>query len=778
MIKTKIIELAEAGSDTQNIDNGDYRVYLKDRVQINKGDQVTIKNVFVDNLEGGSQRCLVKPDPQTSKFDGVGTKELAVTFGYYYNDWGSTRHGAFDNKIFTPLGDMGDGTKPAATAPVHTNFSGLSYALNVESPKDAPDTPPAVDTIDTFQVKVDRSKIGPYINGKHTAPGTLMITFTTKNLIDVQGKKVPQVRGHLILFDTTSTGPTPPGKLTPTQLINKYINADGVITFSQELEQEMLKDGFMASAGPFAEQGFMPFSVPKLPDGTQDPNPMTFKIPDGKDDDLFPAGNKYLDPNFGSGGVSFTRQVTQGHDRNFSAYTERFPFKITAGSYQPSDLAEEISRKLGEMVPEYRLTEDPATRPNLDNLYTFSENPLMPTVRQLMNQEPFVNGLPPTPGHPGVPPNPAAGTHDHPTPVFFAKESDGTNTGFSSFSFTTSKIDPNGAGGTPGDANKAGGPNYLLGTSNFGLTYDPEHDKFTVAQLHNSLYNSVDSAANNTGIPEVRVGDVTTGPAQNVTSKRYYNKCGGIFITALEPDDLAGAEPFWMGEDSVLKFSKDLKVVPSRGVGKSSVAHENINNRFYFDYVSNLSDGVNVTGDVLGPDDLVTKKCSAGDGFKPANAAATPPVAVQNNGNCFDEPPQFDTIEGRTEARFDSQQNFPIVAQNTVTPANDASLLREQGGYFKIELDMGINNNVVEQDRTNPKIFDIMSRFYQQDSYTSDQGAGAIPYIHTDDEPAYISDVGIRILKPNGEIADKLGRTSCVFLEIVKSAEIEENKKK
>jgi len=177
MIKTKIIELAEAGIDTQNNDNGDYRVYLKDRVQINKGDQVTIKNVFVDNLEGNNQRCLVKADPQTDKFDGVGTKELAVTFGYYYNDWGSTRHGAFDNKIFTPLGDMGDGSKPAATAPVHTNFSGLSYALNVESQKDAPDTPPAVDTIDSFQVKLDRSKIGPY--GAKKVPGTLMITFTT-----------------------------------------------------------------------------------------------------------------------------------------------------------------------------------------------------------------------------------------------------------------------------------------------------------------------------------------------------------------------------------------------------------------------------------------------------------------------------------------------------------------------------------------------------------------------------------------------------------------------
>ncbi len=151
---------------------------------------------------------------------------------------------------------------------------------------------------------------------------------------------------------------------------------------------------------------------------------------------------------------------------------------------------------------------------------------------------------------------------------------------------------------------------------------------------------------------------------------------------------------------------------------------------------------------------------------------------MKKNGNYFEEPPAFDTIEGRTEARFDSQQNFPIIAQNTVTPANDASLLREQGGYFKIELDMGINNNVVEQDRTNPKIFDIMSRFYQQDSYTSDQGAGAIPYIHTDDEPAYISDIGIRILKPNGDIADKLGKTSCVFLEVVSPVDNTEKQKK
>ena len=778
MLKTKIIELAEAGVDTQNNDNGDYRVYLKDRVQINKGDQVTIKNVFVDNLEGNNQRCLVKPDPQTEQIDGVGTKQLAITFGYYYNDWGSTRHGAFNNKIFSQLGDMGDGSKPAATAPVHTNFSGISYALNVESSKDAADSGPTTDMIDQIQVKIDRSKLGPYIVKGKKQPNMMEFAFTTKYLVpDGKGGKIPQRRGHLLMVDPTEYGPTPAGKLTPSQIVNKYINADGVITFTADLETEMIKDGFIFPFPPGMDiEGFMPFGVPKLADGSQDPNPITIKIPDGTGDDLFPAVNGYLIPTFGSGGIEFTRQIVQGHDRHFALYTERFPFTIPAGSYQPSDLAEIISRKLGEMIPEYRLSEAAATRPNLDNLFTFSENPLMPTVRQLMNQEPFVSKLPPTPGHPGIPPNPAAGVNSHPTPVFFAKESDGTNTGFSFFNFTTSKVDPLGAGGDPADANKAGGPNYLLGTSNFGLTYDPEHDKFTVAQLHNSLYNSVDSAANNTGIPEVRIGDVTTGPAQNVTSKRYYNKCGGIFITALEPDDLAGQEPFWIGENSVLKFSKSLKVQPSTGVGKSVVAHENVNNRYYFEYLPSLSDGMNVTGDVIGPDDLVTKKCAAGDGFKPAPAGGG--GAVQNNGNCFDEPPAFDTIEGRTESRFDSQQNFPIIAQNTVTPANDASLLREQGGYFKIELDMGINNNVVEQDRTNPKIFDIMSRFYQQDSYTSDQGAGAIPYIHTDNEPAYISDVGIRILKPNGEIADKLGRTSCVFLEIVKSAEIEENQKK
>ena len=64
----------------------------------------------------------------------------------------------------------------------------------------------------------------------------------------------------------------------------------------------------------------------------------------------------------------------------------------------------------------------------------------------------------------------------------------------------------------------------------------------------------------------------------------------------------------------------------------------------------------------------------------------------------------------------------------------------------------------------------IVSRFYQQDSFTSSiDGEGSFTYIHKGD-PIQISNFGCRILNPNHSLAEGLKPNNSIFLQVNRNA--------
>ena len=304
-------------------------------------------------------------------------------------------------------------------------------------------------------------------------------------------------------------------------------------------------------------------------------------------------------------------------------------------------------------------------------------------------------------------------------PVFCSLEGARAAGGASTFEFTTAK--------TPADPDTT--LNYVLGSSQFAVLYNNDYDKFEIGQIHNSLYSS--NAADTTAQPEIRVLIPGGGG-----TKRYINKNTGIFLTGLEPPGL------WYGDTSVMKFNPNILVTPTTKKPSAAVS---------FDIADNLKDKVNITGDELGLDNLLQKTFES---------------ATQS----FDVAIPFATVAGVNSIISKTNLTLPIMAAQTLSKSNSVDEEKKSGGYFKIEVNMpGINSDIREGDRKNNNIQSIISRFYNQDSYTSGYNEGSIPFVYTSNNPTYLTDFRVRILEPDGTLATDIGNTNTVFIEVAKA---------
>ena len=305
--------------------------------------------------------------------------------------------------------------------------------------------------------------------------------------------------------------------------------------------------------------------------------------------------------------------------------------------------------------------------------------------------------------------------NDAVAPQFFAADASGR------FSYTTTKA------GNDTD--------YFCGSSQFGLVYDDITDKFQIASIHSSIYST--NPADQLTAPIVKV------ISDNAGGKVALNKSGGIFFYALNPPEL------FFGEDSVFKFNPNVCAVPQTKIGiLPGSPNEN------FDIV-NLKDGVSSTGDLQGLDTLIQKK----------------PIAAANP----DPVKGFDVVPGLPFQTAISQTK-PINALTNMSSSREA--------YFKLEIDIpGVSQNVVQNNTEkitgqpfglrglNRNIQAIIGRYYSANNFTTAYNEGSIPFQYTANNPAQVSQFKVRILGPNGELAEGLGEKNTLFIEHVKDSE-------
>ena len=103
--------------------------------------------------------------------------------------------------------------------------------------------------------------------------------------------------------------------------------------------------------------------------------------------------------------------------------------------------------------------------------------------------------------------------------------------------------------------------------------------------------------------------------------------------------------------------------------------------------------------------------------------------------------------------------------------AGNSQLHSNNQGYYLIEINAKMNNSFTGSSFNSNLIMGIVDNYYTTGNYTSATG-GNIEYTHYG-EPVYISEVGVRILRPDGSLAE-LGSDNTVFLKINKQIALPE----
>ena len=688
MSKSVIVELSEQGDNSQNYDNGDYKTTI-DPIMLEKGDQVLVKSAFIDSIKASNEN--IRQVVVNETVPNTGICDVVVKFGYYYLDWGSSQETVGSpSKTFVKY-QNNDAAPPVASTGPHVARSGLPYILNY------PNTAPHDNIQLLEEFTIQHSPPRTFGNNKNRLY-EYSVVISYEGWDDATSSFKAQYWGYTLTGSESEMG--------------KYSIANHQITWTPALIAEAQANGDIAQ-----------YKDPNWLGGLGTPVPvLSLKVKKGLImDQVFTAvttgdqGAGIYNSFGGIIGAGVFNPIVQT-DTIYQMYESQIAFSIPAKTYQAADIADLISTKMTDINAM-------GTGIHVED-YILGNNPMLKTVRQLLQAQPFKKGDDP-------------GNNTQPT--FFSQERDNT---YNSFTFTT-PLAPDAPGVTPLTQN------YLLGSSQFSMSYDPEHDKMVLAQIHNHLYSDTDLSANQ---PQVRALKTAAGTT-------FVNKVGGIFLTGLSPPHL------WTGVDSSFKFGDSI--LPSKVIKRGlKLQADNITVATgtvqFEDY--NLIDGINVTGDDMGLDTFIKKNRTL---ITPA-AGGTP--AVYSSG--------FDVVQPFINTDSLGQEVIPTVvgdtikirSLNTLSEANDVDVIKKDGGFFKLEISMpSIRQDLIQADSTNTNIQAVIGRFYQAASYTSAYNEGSIPYIYDGDEPVLLSDFKVRILQPDGSLATDLGKTSTIFMEVIKA---------
>jgi hypothetical protein len=256
--------------------------------------------------------------------------------------------------------------------------------------------------------------------------------------------------------------------------------------------------------------------------------------------------------------------------------------------------------------------------------------------------------------------------------------------------------------------------NYIVGTPQFDLQFNENigaEGIFQIAQIHAPLIDS----DGNTICKCIDVG-VQAG-ANNQRVKYIANKNGGILINNLSPK--------YLWEDQMKFNTSKLYTTFTMVSGQTIGGIPKIRIPVF-----KVVDGVNATGHLKSID--------------------IP----------YDKDTTFDLVKA-----FPYNVKSPLLTVINAEDNLDGDSALDSG-YYLVEITSNFFTDKRNGKETKKNIMGIVSRFYQQDSFTSAiDGEGSFTYIHKG-EPIQISNFGCRILNPDHTLATGLKDNNTVFIQV------------
>ena len=689
--KTQILELRENNKRTKsrNINGGDYNVTLDDPLIVEEGDEVSIHSVFLDTRTSNDGLIILRPD-----VEGGTTTTISAEFGYYMSNTPSSNETPFNqgaqivSKNYTQ-------ENAGVVQSANVNVDGEPY---VACTRHIPADPTTLRNLQGLSISVDKDSSG----------NPIYETEINKNT----KCKVSLTYSYKAAGDNHVTS----DKLNINMGILRSLNAVGTI-FNDGLvniDSNIILDLNNKSNGKCITGAGFPVEFDSSQNITDPSTGQPTGLPVILIQYEISTSENAKDVSYAQDRVSIIQDTTERSDGSLKVLKDTISITVDSGTYTAS----QISDIIGQGFTNIDLQGDIGSE-----AYDLTANPLLTTSANLIRKVREVKG---------------AGTEDT---VEFVRASDGG----ASFRLETQLEN------APNNALQAGKPNYMIGTSQFGILYNDQANKMELHLLHESL---MDLSPTGSASPQIRgyLNEAVTPPRQGgvgtqpAPKKFFVNKHSGIFFTDLQPRSL------WFGQ---LQFDENL-ITGITYVNKALVDNgQNINAPVFSDnntIPNALVDGRNITGDGKGLDAILQHKFEGGEaggaGFTKAYDIADAFVAFPN----YLATNTDDQIGIHSRGIINTGQ---FVAQ-------------EAEGYYQIELNLGIDQDIHGKDNTNNKIHGIVSRYYSQGSYTSSYGEGGIPYIHKG-APITINDINVRILNPDNSLAGDIDSNNTIFLQIQKN---------
>lgn len=272
--------------------------------------------------------------------------------------------------------------------------------------------------------------------------------------------------------------------------------------------------------------------------------------------------------------------------------------------------------------------------------------------------------------------------------------------------------------------------NMYLGASQVQLAYDQPTSKFVWKYLHTPIYSGSPPAET---IQVANYLDSTA--AAGATGPYHYGVAGSISgITLTELSSSALNMNFW---SDTLGFDPQTILAKPKPFTAKSI---NLNPQGYYTRMFDPAQdpvGVAVTSAFIGNDAVYNKSGNANTWAVPAAKEFLSTVSA-------------DTTVG-------------LAAEE-----GTGDLDQDKSGYYLLDID-GIKQSAVGSNTTSSSLQAIVSRYYNSGSYTTGDSSMGVVYQHKG-PPQYLQSLKIRVLQPNGELADDVGNDSAVFLQIDRAA--------
>lgn len=689
--KTQILELRENNkrSQSRNTNGGDYNVTLDDPLIVEEGDQVAIHSVFLDTRTSNDGLIILRPDTE-----GGTTTTISAEFGYYMSNTPSSNETPFNlgAQIVSKNYTQNNG---GVVQSANVNVDGEPY---VACTRHIPADPSVLRNLQGLSISVDKDANG---NPQYKTE----INKNTKCKVSLEYAYKPAGDNNVV----TDTLKIDMGVLRDLNAVGTIFN-NGLVN----VDSNIILDLNTRSGGKCITGAGFPVEF----DSSQNITDPRTGQPSGVavllTNYIVSTPDNGQPTEYAQDRVSIIQDTTDRSDGSLKVFKDSVSIQVDSGTYTASQICDII----GQGFTNINMNGDIGS----EN-YDLTANPLLTTSANLIRKARELKG---------------AGVEDT---IEFVRASDGG----ASFRLETQLEN------APNNALVAGKPNYMVGTSQFGLLYNDTANKVELHLLHESLY---DLSLNSTGQTQIRgykneavTPARTGGQALTPAPKKFFvNKHSGIFFTKLEPREL------WFGQ---LQFDESLETGITY-VNKALVDNgQNINAPVFSanNTIPNaLVDGRNITGDGKGLDAILQHKfeggLAGGAGFTKAYDIADSFVAFPNY------------------LATNTDDQIGIHSKGIINTGQFVG--QEAEGYYQVELNLGIDQDIHGKDNTNNKIHGIVSRYYSQGSYTSSYGEGGIPYIHKG-TPITINDINVRILNPDNSLAGDIDSNNTIFLQIQKN---------